>query len=62
KTLAAAVRIMAEGGIPNPHRSPLLEDRGLTAPERADLLAFLGALDCEPLAVPPGLVEPAGAP
>ncbi len=62
RTLDAAVRTMAEGGIPNPHRSPLLEDRGLTAPERADLVAFLGALDCEPIAVPPGLVEPAGAP
>lgn len=56
-TLDAAVRTMAEGGTPNPHRSPLLEDRGLTAAERADLVAFLGALDCGRITIPPGVVE-----
>jgi len=55
-TLDVAVRTMAEGGAPNPHLSPILQDRGLTAAERADLVAFLGALDCGRIATPPGVV------
>ena len=45
-TLEEAVDIMAGGGIANPHLDPLLEDRKLTAEEKADLIAFLRALDC----------------
>jgi cytochrome c peroxidase len=45
-TLEAAVKLMAEGGIANKNKSALLQDRKLTADELADLVAFLGALDC----------------
>ncbi len=45
-TLEAAVRLMAGGGIDNPHLSrDKLSDRQLTDAQIADLLAFLGALD-----------------
>ena len=37
---------MTAGGIPNKNKSPALADRGVTDAERADLIAFLGALDC----------------
>ena len=30
----------------NKNKSPLLQDAGLTDAERADLVAFLGALEC----------------
>jgi cytochrome c peroxidase len=45
-TLEEAVQLMASGGIANKNKSPLLEDTKLTDAERADLIAFLGALDC----------------
>jgi cytochrome c peroxidase len=45
-TLADAVKLMASGGIKNKNLNPALADRGLTDAERADLIAFLGALDC----------------
>lgn len=41
-----AVKLMASGGITNKNKNPALADRGLTDAERADLIAFLGALDC----------------
>ncbi len=49
--LEDAVKIMAGGGIANKNKSPLLTDTGLTDAERADLIAFLGALEC------PGTLE-----
>jgi len=45
-TLEEAVKLMASGGIANRNKSPLLTDTGLTDAERADLIAFLGALEC----------------
>lgn len=45
-TLDEAVKLMAAGGIPNKNKSPLAVDTGLTDAERADLVAFLGALAC----------------
>lgn len=44
--LEDAVKIMASGGIKNKNLNPALADRGLTDEERADLIAFLGALEC----------------
>jgi cytochrome c peroxidase len=44
--LEDAVKLMASGGIANKNKSPLLEDIKLGADELADLVAFLGALDC----------------
>jgi cytochrome c peroxidase len=41
-----AVKLMSSGGITNKNKTPLLEDTKLTDAERADLVAFLGALDC----------------
>lgn len=41
-----AVKLMATGGIKNKNLNPILGDRGLTDAERADLVAFLGALAC----------------
>ena len=63
-TLDDAVKLMASGGINNKNKSPQLTDRGLTDPERADLVAFLGALTCpQRLDPPPPLPgEATGAP
>jgi cytochrome c peroxidase len=44
--LEDAVKLMAGGGIANKNRDPVLADRGLSDGERADLVAFLGALEC----------------
>lgn len=44
--LEDAVKIMASGGIKNKNIDPLLVDRKLTDDEVADIVAFLGALDC----------------
>ncbi len=44
--LEDAVKLMTTGGIANKNRDPSLADRGLSDAERADLIAFLGALDC----------------
>lgn len=44
--LEDAVKLMAGGGIPNKNKTPLLEDTKLTDEEIADLVAFLGALEC----------------
>lgn len=53
--LEDAVRLMASGGIPNKNKTPLLEDTKLTDAELADLVAFLGALDCGGKLVEPTL-------
>jgi len=45
-SLDAAVRLMASGGIKNQNKNPALVDRQLSDAELADLVAFLGALDC----------------
>src|SRR3569623_2029745 len=44
--LEDAVKIMSSGGIKNKNLNPVLADRGLTDAERADLIAFLGGLEC----------------
>lgn len=44
--LEDAVKVMAGGGIKNKNLNPIMADRGLTDAERADLIAFLGALEC----------------
>jgi cytochrome c peroxidase len=52
--LDEAVRLMASGGIPNKNKNTAMVDRKLSDEEIADLVAFLGALDC-----PGALDEPA---
>ncbi len=52
-TLEEAVDLMLSGGIPNPVGDPNLEPRKLTPRQRADLLAFLRALN-----VPYDIKEP----
>ena len=44
--LEDAVKLMTTGGVPNKNRNNLMADRQLSDAERADLVAFLGALDC----------------
>ncbi|HEU0030092.1 MAG TPA: cytochrome c peroxidase [Kofleriaceae bacterium] len=44
--LEDAVKLMASGGIPNKNKFPQLDDRKLSDAELADLIAFLGALEC----------------
>ncbi|CAN5908674.1 cytochrome c peroxidase [soil metagenome] len=44
--LEDAVKLMAGGGIRNKNKSPLLDDVKLSDVERANLVAFLGSLDC----------------
>lgn len=46
KTLEEAVKLMASGGLPNKNKTQLLADRGLSAEELTDLVAFLRGLDC----------------
>ena len=53
--LEDAVRLMASGGIPNKNKTPLLEDTKLGDAEIADLVAFLGALECGALEQPAAL-------
>jgi cytochrome c peroxidase len=45
-TLEEAVKLMSTGGLNNKNKTTLLVDRGLTDAERADLISFLGALEC----------------
>jgi cytochrome c peroxidase len=52
KTLDEVVTFMSTGGAENKARTPLMAPRGLTPAEHADLMAFLGGLDC------PGKLEP----
>ncbi|MSR21951.1 MAG: c-type cytochrome [Gemmatimonadetes bacterium] len=51
-TLVEAVRFMASGGYPNKSLTALLANRALTDAEIADVVAFLGSLDCGSLAQP----------
>ena len=44
--LVDAVKLMSTGGIANKSKSPLLDDVKLSDAERADVIAFLGALEC----------------
>jgi cytochrome c peroxidase len=44
--LEDAVQLMTTGGIANKNKTPLIKDTGLTDAERADLVAFLGGLEC----------------
>ena len=53
--LDEAVKLMTTGGIANKNKFPQLDDRKLTPEQLADLIAFLGALDC------PNKLEPAKA-
>jgi cytochrome c peroxidase len=52
-TLGEAVKLMASGGIANPRRTPLMADRGLSSEKLSDLVAFLGALECQGKLSPP---------
>lgn len=49
KTLEEVIDFLDKGGGPNPNLSPLIKPLGLTAEEKADLLAFLKALTGEPI-------------
>ncbi|MBX3182945.1 MAG: c-type cytochrome [Polyangiaceae bacterium] len=55
KTLEEAVRFMAKGGFANEFKDPRITDRELTDAEIQQLVAFLGALDCEGSLVEPKL-------
>jgi cytochrome c peroxidase len=55
--LEDAVKLMASGGIPNKNKHSLVADKQLTEAELADLVAFLGALDCGELKEPPPIAE-----
>ncbi|HEX5054264.1 MAG TPA: c-type cytochrome, partial [Planctomycetota bacterium] len=44
KTLAEVVKIMSSGGIDNPHKDPLMQDKQLSDDERSQLVAFLETL------------------
>lgn len=45
-TLADAVKLMSSGGIKNKNLTPLMTDKKLSDAEQADIVAFLGGLDC----------------
>ena len=49
KTLEEVVDFLNAGGSANPNLSPLIKPLGLTAEEKADLVAFLKALTGEPI-------------
>lgn len=73
-TLEEAVAIMAGGGREvrdgphagdgraNPYKSPLIQDRGLSAQEQADLVAFLKTLTDESFLTDPSLADPFARP
>ncbi|HTL37470.1 MAG TPA: cytochrome c peroxidase [Kofleriaceae bacterium] len=44
--LEDVVKIMAGGGIKNKNLTPIMADRGLSDAEKADLVSFLGGLEC----------------
>ena len=48
---------MAGGGFKNKNRSPLMSDKRLKDAEIADIVAFLGALDCNGKLEEPKLPE-----
>ncbi|MDE2491735.1 MAG: c-type cytochrome [Elusimicrobia bacterium] len=51
KTLAEVVDFYDDGGIKNPHRDPKIKPIGLSDAEQADLVAFLGALNGDPVRI-----------
>lgn len=55
ESLEEAVRFMASGGFANRNKSPLLMDRGLSDRDIDDIVAILGALDCEATLEAPAL-------
>jgi cytochrome c peroxidase len=57
-TLDAVVDHYAQGGVHSPLQSPFVTGFALTETERADLLAFLGALTDESLATNPAYASP----
>lgn len=52
-TLEAAVRFMAGGGAKNKNLTPIIADKKLTDEEVGQIIAFLGALDCDRKLEPP---------
>jgi cytochrome c peroxidase len=52
-TLDEVVTFMASGGASNKNRTTLMADRALLPAEKADLIDFLGALDCPGKLAPP---------
>ncbi len=52
-TLEAAVRFMAGGGAKNKNLTPIIADKKLTDEEVTQIVAFLGALDCQRTLEPP---------
>ncbi len=53
--LEDAVKLMASGGIANKNKFPQLDDKKLSTAQLADLIAFLGALECGTIEAPPKL-------
>jgi cytochrome c peroxidase len=51
KTLEEVIDFLDQGGGANPNLSPLMKPLGLTAEEKADLIAFLKALTGAPLSI-----------
>ncbi len=51
KTLEEVVDFVNQGGGPNPHLSPWIKPLGLSAQEKQDLVAFMKALQGEPLKI-----------
>ncbi|HWU86909.1 MAG TPA: cytochrome c peroxidase, partial [Kofleriaceae bacterium] len=60
--LEDAVKLMASGGVPNKNKSTMVNDAKLSDAELADLVAFLGALDCGGKLEEPPAMEGADAP
>jgi cytochrome c peroxidase len=60
KTLSEVVDFYDQGGGSHPHKSPLLAPLGLTADDKADLLAFLESLSGDPLTDRPPVLPPDG--
>lgn len=59
--LKEAVKFMASGGHDNKNKSPLMSDKKLTDVEIDQIIAFLGALDCNEELSPPSSSEPGAA-
>jgi cytochrome c peroxidase len=60
--LEDAAKLMASGGIPNKNKHALVADKQLTPEELADVVAFLGALDCGGKLEEPAPIEGGDAP
>ncbi|HSD90479.1 MAG TPA: di-heme enzyme [Kofleriaceae bacterium] len=56
-TLDAVIDHYAQGGVHSPLQSPFITGFTLTAPERVDLIAFLGALTDDTIATNPAFVR-----